>query len=72
MQPPAGQFSNFENPDKTMYYYCIVANVLAIPICTVFVALRLWARFRLGTKIMADDSKFKPLLYTEPRALIRV
>jgi hypothetical protein len=72
MQPPAGEFSNFDNPDKTMYYYCIVANVLAIPVCTVFVALRVWARYRLGTKIMADDSRFKPLLYIHLLVLISV
>lgn len=58
MEAPEGQVSNFENPaDKTMYYYCIAANVIAIPVCTIFMLLRLFARYRLGTKIMADDSK---------------
>lgn len=56
LAPPAGQTSNFENPDRSMFIICIASNAIAIPVCTLFVGLRLWARLRLSMKLEADDS----------------
>lgn len=58
MEPPEGLDSNFENPDREMYYICIVSNAIAIPVCTAFMALRIYARFRLRMKPQADDGIF--------------
>jgi hypothetical protein len=60
MEPPAGEQA-FVNPDKEMYYWCIIANSIAIPICTVVVILRIYARYRLQMKVQADDSRFANL-----------
>ena len=57
LEPPAGMVSNFENPDRRMYYTSIASNVIAIVVCTFFVILRMLARYRLAAKISADDSK---------------
>lgn len=57
MPPPEGMVSNFENPDREMYYICIVSNVIAIPVTTLFMALRVWSRYKLSMKFQADDSK---------------
>ncbi|KAH7140485.1 hypothetical protein B0J13DRAFT_638239 [Dactylonectria estremocensis] len=54
-EPPAGQQSNFDNPNREMYYICIVSNAVAIPICSIFVLLRLWVRYRLSMRLQADD-----------------
>lgn len=56
MEPPEGVQSNFENPNREMYYICIASNAIAIPVCTAFVALRIYARIRLRQKVTADDS----------------
>lgn len=55
MEPPPGKVSNFDNPDREMYYICIVSNAIAIPVCTAFMALRIYARYRLRMKPQADD-----------------
>ncbi|KAM5364165.1 hypothetical protein ACJZ2D_011666 [Fusarium nematophilum] len=55
MEPPAGHQSNFDNPNREMYYICIVSNAIAIPICSILVVLRLWVRYRLPTKLQVDD-----------------
>ncbi|KAJ3547138.1 hypothetical protein NM208_g1662 [Fusarium decemcellulare] len=55
MEPPEGMESNFDNPNREMYYICIVSNAIAIPVCTVFVFLRFWARHRLSMRPQADD-----------------
>lgn len=59
MQPPEGMVSNFDNPDREMYYLCIVSNVVGIVVCTVFMGLRFWARYRLSMRLQADDSRFR-------------
>lgn len=59
MEPPNGVDSNFDNPDREMYYICIVSNAIAIPVTTVFMGLRLWARYRLSMKLQIDDSTFQ-------------
>ena len=56
MEPPEGMVSNFDNPNREMYYICIVSNAIAIPVCTAFVVLRMYARLRLGMRWQADDS----------------
>ncbi|KAL6865491.1 hypothetical protein ACO1O0_001585 [Amphichorda felina] len=58
MPPPEGMVSNFENPDREMYYICIVSNVIAIPVTTLFMALRVWSRYKLSMKFQADDIAF--------------
>lgn len=55
MEPPAGMESNFENPDREMYYICIASNAIAIPVCTAFMALRIYARIRLRQKAQPED-----------------
>ena len=55
MEPPPGKVSNFDDPDREMYYICIVSNAIAIPVCTAFMALRIYARYRLRMKPQADD-----------------
>ncbi|RSL43155.1 hypothetical protein CEP54_015202 [Fusarium duplospermum] len=55
MDPPPGYQSNFDNPDREMYYICIISNSIAIPVCTIFVFLRLFARYRLSMRLQADD-----------------
>ena len=57
MEPPPGMESNFDNPNKEMFYICIVANAIALPVCTLFMGLRLWARYRLSMRLQADDSR---------------
>lgn len=57
MEPPPGEETNFDNPDREMFYICIVSNAIAIPVCTLFFALRLWARIRLRTGLQRDDSE---------------
>ena len=57
MPPPAGMVSDFDNPDREMYYICIVSNAIALPVCTLFVGLRLYARYRLSMRLQADDSR---------------
>ncbi|KAF4124665.1 hypothetical protein GMORB2_5331 [Geosmithia morbida] len=37
LDPPAGQVSNFANPDRSMFIACIASNAIAIPICTLFI-----------------------------------
>ncbi|KAF4331513.1 integral membrane protein [Fusarium beomiforme] len=59
MEPPAGYQSNFNNPNRAMYYICIVSNAIAMPICSIFVILRLWIRYRLSMQLQADDSTFR-------------
>ncbi|KAJ4252771.1 hypothetical protein NW762_010677 [Fusarium torreyae] len=55
MEPPPGHESNFENPDRQMYYICIVSNAIAISVCSIFVFLRLWTRHRLSMGLRRDD-----------------
>ncbi|KAI6778315.1 uncharacterized protein J7T54_005831 [Emericellopsis cladophorae] len=55
LEPPSGQVSNFDNPDRHMFYYCIAANVTGVAVTTVFMGLRLWARRRLSMRLQADD-----------------
>ncbi|KAG9252399.1 uncharacterized protein F5Z01DRAFT_690613 [Emericellopsis atlantica] len=55
LEPPSGQESNFDNPDRHMFYYCIAANVTGVAVTTVFMGLRLWARRRLSMRLQADD-----------------
>lgn len=62
MEPPPGVVPNFENPDKEMFYISIVSNAIALPVCTLFMCLRIWARYRLSMKLQADDSKLESLL----------
>jgi hypothetical protein len=57
LEPPEGVVSNYDNPNREMYYICIASNVIAIPVTTIFVGLRLWARHRLSMKLEIDDSK---------------
>lgn len=56
LEPPPGKVSNFDNPNREMYYICIASNAVAIPVCTIFVALRMYARYRLSMRLQADDS----------------
>src|SRR5690606_11389858 len=56
MEPPEGMVSNFDNPDREMYYTCIVSNVIGLVVCTLFIVLRLWARYRLSMRLRPDDS----------------
>ena len=58
MQPPEGMVSNFDNPNKEMFYLCIVSNVVGVVVTTVFMGLRIWARYRLSMNLQADDSRF--------------
>ena len=71
LEPPSGQVSNFDNPDRHMFYHCIAANVTGVAVKTVFMGLRLWARRRLSMRLQADDGKSSPLVkgYTRPRRL---
>lgn len=62
MPPPDGKVSNFDNPNREMYNICIASNVIAIPITTAFLFLRLWARYRLSMKLQLEDSMCKALL----------
>ncbi|KAI1070698.1 hypothetical protein LB507_006728 [Fusarium sp. FIESC RH6] len=55
MEPPPGQQSNFDNPDREMYYICIAANTITMIICSIFMGLRLWARYRLSMRLRIDD-----------------
>lgn len=57
MEPPPGEVVDFDNPDREMFYICIVSNAIAIPVCTIFLALRLWARLRLRLGFQTEDSK---------------
>jgi hypothetical protein len=40
-----------------MYYMCIAANTVAIAVCSIFMVLRLWTRYRLSMRLRIDDSK---------------
>ena len=62
MEPPPGQQSNFDNPDREMYYICIVANTITMVVCSIFMGLRLWARYRLSMRLRMDDSMITPFL----------
>jgi hypothetical protein len=55
MEPPPGKESNFDNPDREMYYICIVSNAIAMSVCSIFMFLRLWARYRLSMRLRIDD-----------------
>jgi hypothetical protein len=57
LEPPEGEVSNFDNPNREMYYICIASNVIAIVVCSVFVVLRFFARYRLTTKVSLDDGE---------------
>lgn len=67
MPPPEGVVPNFHNPDKQMFYISIVSNTIAIPVCTIFMCLRIWARRRLGMRLQADDSRLTLYLQHIPR-----
>lgn len=56
MEPPPGKESNFDNPDRELYYICIASNAIAMSVCSIFVFLRLWARYRLAMRLRLDDS----------------
>jgi hypothetical protein len=58
-EPPSEHAPNFENPDLEIYYICVVSNAIAIPIRSIFVFLRLHARYRMSTKLQGDDSTFR-------------
>lgn len=62
MDPPPGKVSNFDDPEREMYYICIVSNAIAISICSIFMFLRLWARYRLSMRLRIDDSMIRPIL----------
>jgi hypothetical protein len=55
MEPPPGKESNFDNPDREMYYICIASNAIAMSVCSIFMFLRLWARYRLSMRLRIDD-----------------
>ncbi|KAM0194719.1 hypothetical protein ACHAPA_008643 [Fusarium lateritium] len=55
MEPPPGKESNFDNPNREMFYICIVSNAIAMSVCSIFVGLRLWARYRLSMRLRRDD-----------------
>ncbi|KAH6697164.1 hypothetical protein F5X68DRAFT_226550 [Plectosphaerella plurivora] len=55
MPPPEGMVSNFDNPNREMFYLCIVSNVVGVVITTIFMGLRIWARYRLSMSLQADD-----------------
>ncbi|KAG9496545.1 hypothetical protein J7337_011321 [Fusarium musae] len=55
MEPPPGKESNFDNPNRELYYICIASNTIAMSVCTIFVFLRLWARYRLAMRLRLDD-----------------
>ncbi|CAG9950795.1 unnamed protein product [Clonostachys rosea f. rosea IK726] len=55
LETPEGGVSNFDNPNREMYYICIASNIIAIVVCSVFVVLRFFARYRLATKVSLDD-----------------
>lgn len=57
MKPPEGMVSNFDNPDREMFYISIASNAIALPVCTLFIGLRLLARYRLSMRLQADDSR---------------
>ncbi|VUC32449.1 unnamed protein product [Clonostachys rosea] len=55
LDPPEGEVSDFENPDRELYYISIATNVVTITVCSVLVSLRFLARYRLAHKIELDD-----------------
>lgn len=63
MEPPKGMVSNFDSPDREMVYICIASNAIALIVCTLFMGLRIWARYRLSTRLQAGDSRLNPHLH---------
>ncbi|KAI3578550.1 hypothetical protein IWW34DRAFT_466496 [Fusarium oxysporum f. sp. albedinis] len=55
MEPPPGKESNFDNPNRELYYICIASNAIAMSVCSIFVFFRLWARYRLAMRLRLDD-----------------
>lgn len=59
-----GRKSDFDNPNRGMYNMCIISNAMAMSICSIFIVMRLWTRYRLSMRLQADDGMLRKICGT--------
>lgn len=61
MAPPAGQTSNFVNPDYNGARF-VAVNCIFLPLAVLALAVRTWTRLFVVRSFRVDDCEYPPIL----------
>ena len=57
MEPPLGMEPDFEHPEDVLKTVIIVTQALCIPICSLFVFVRFFVKFKMKSAMGIEDGE---------------